>query len=831
MPIHLVIHGHFYQPPRENPWTGILERQESAAPHHDWNARIAEECYRPNAASRVLDATKRIQDIVNNYERLSFNFGPTLLAWLAREAPDVLAALQEADRRSLAALGHGNAIAQSYNHMILPLATPRDRWTQIVWGMREFVARFGRPPEAMWLPETAVDPDTLRLLVRAGMRYVILAPSQAARWRPLGGQGWMTRAQAEIDPRRTYRWILRNAQGEPRGNLGLDVCFYHAPLSRGISFQHYLRDAGFLADRIAEAGAGARDPLILLATDGESFGHHERHGDMCLATLFAHAGPRRELHITNLAAYLEENRPTWEVELLPESAWSCSHGVGRWREDCGCSTGGGPGWNQAWRRPLRRGLDRLRRALEQLFVDEGSGLFRDPWAARDDYILLLLEPGGAARELFFARHGRHPLGIGERARALRLLEMQHQAMLMYTSCGWFFSDVSGIETLQNLRYAARAIDLAAPFAPLGLEAILLDELAKAKSNVLEQRDGRQLWEREVLPSRVTVEHAAARLLVEGLLGCALAPQTRYCHELVPTAVCRGDGITLATIDATHQATGERYGLAAAACLDGPYDVTVGVCPRPAGETWDAFCASAREALAPGRPPQEAWLGRHAMRVVRLKDFPRDEREAILEILCREARAGWARGADALCAEAQPVAEAMVRVGTPLPAWLVALFEDRWSQRFVLALDPATGLVPSGRCQELAGLADLARHLGLRLDLAQASARFGQGLLARLEALAEGADLAAWQEFLACHQLASNLGLTLPERPLQDRLFRFLRHRVPDLLKRVQSPQEPTYTLVSTILTIAGRLGLSTEEARDRLRPLEDTLAQDPALWP
>jgi alpha-amylase/alpha-mannosidase (GH57 family) len=831
MPIHLVIHGHFYQPPRENPWTGILERQESAAPYHDWNARIAEECYRPNAGSRVLDAALRIRDIVNNYARLSFNFGPTLLGWLAREAPDVLAALQDADRQSLAAFGHGNAIAQAYNHMILPLATPRDRWTQIVWGVQDFAARFGRPPEAMWLAETAVDPETLRLLVRAGMRYVILAPSQAARWRPLGTDGWITRAEAEIDPRRPYRWILRNETGEPQGDSGIDVCFYHAPLSRGISFQHYLRDAGFLADRIAEAGAGARDPLVLLATDGESFGHHERHGDMCLANLFAHEGPRRDLRVTNLAAFLEARRPTWEVELLPESAWSCSHGVGRWREDCGCSTGGGPGWNQAWRKPLRRGLDRLRDALEHCFADEGGRLFRDPWAARDEYILLLLDPAGAAREAFFARHLHHPLAGDERTRGLRLLEMQHQAMLMYTSCGWFFSDVSGIETLQNLRYAARAIELAAPFAPRDLEAILLDDLAKAKSNVPEQRDGRHLWERDVPPSRVTVEHAVGRFLVEGLLGRALVPQTRYRHALVPTAVSREGGSLLAAIRATDQVTGETHSLASAARLDGSYDVAVGICPWPGGETWEAFCAGAREALAPGRPPQEAWLGRHAMRVIRLKDFLRDEQQAILEVLSREARTAWARTADDLCAAALPTAEAMVRVGMSLPRWLRALFEERWSQRFAQAFDPSVGLRPPEQYAELAGLADLARHLGLRLDLERTSALFGQGLVARLDATADSAALAPWQEFLASLHLASHLGLAPPERPLQNRLFRVLRDRVPAMLDRVSGPQDPTYTLVSTLLTIAARLQLSTEEARGRLRPLEDSLAQDPAFWP
>ncbi|HWU37728.1 MAG TPA: DUF3536 domain-containing protein, partial [Candidatus Acidoferrum sp.] len=372
MAIHLVIHGHFYQPPRENPWTAEIERQESAAPFHDWNARIAAECYAPNARSRVLDAQGRIQDIVNNYERLSFNFGPTLFSWMAQEVPEVVEALRHADHTSRARLGYGNAIAQAYNHLILPLATLRDRRTQIHWGIREFQYRFRRAPEAMWLPETAVDAATLESLVRAGMRYVILSPAQAARWRPMGESRWITPAEAELDSRRAYHWHLKDTQGRVHDHLGINVCFYHASLSRGISFQHYLRDAGALASSIADAARGLSDPLILIATDGESFGHHEKFGDMCLATLFAREASRQGFTVTNLAGYLASHRPTWEVELLPQSAWSCSHGVDRWRDDCGCSAGGGPGWTQRWRRPLREGLDRLRTALDEIFTEEGG---------------------------------------------------------------------------------------------------------------------------------------------------------------------------------------------------------------------------------------------------------------------------------------------------------------------------------------------------------------------------------------------------------------------------------------------------------------------------
>ncbi len=831
MPIHLVIHGHFYQPPRENPWTGTIERQESAAPFHDWNARIAEECYLPNARARVLDEQGRIQDIVNNYETLSFNFGPTLLSWASDATPELLPCLCAADRASLARLGHGNAIAQAYNHMILPLATPRDRRTQIRWGLREFRHRFGRPPEAIWLPETAVDTATLALLVDAGMQYVILSPAQAASWRPLGERAWQTTADAEIDPRRPYRWVQRDATGQPDGDRGIDCSFYHAPLSRGISFQHYLRDAHRLADSIAEAARGMTEPLILIATDGESFGHHEKFGEMCLATLFTRGAERRDFRLTNLAAYLAAHRPTWEVELRPQSAWSCSHGVDRWREDCGCTAGGGPGWNQAWRRPLRQGLDRLRDALAAIFDEEAARLLRDPWAARDDYIDLLLDGSQAARDDFFHRHQAHALDGAERGRALRLLEMQHHAMLMFTSCGWFFADISGIETLQNLRYAARAIDLAAPFAGRDLEAALLEDLGRAQSNVAVHQTGRQLWEREVRPSRVGPEEAVARLLAHGVLGRAVGPQARYRWALAPGPLRQDQDLLLARVEAISEVTGEALGFAGACRRDGPYDFLAGVGPWPADQDWDAFAEEARAAFVPNGPRLAAWCGRHAARLLRLRNFPADDRQAVLRELLARHDAWLAACVARLCEEALPAAEAMVAAGMALPAWLKSMLETHWSSRFAEGLATLQGAGASAAYTRLLDLADRARHLGLTLDLSAASAQFGRTLVNGLEAIAKGPDADQWQEFLELLQTGVRLGLTLPEHPLQDRMFLLLRSEAPGWVSQIADVGDSRYRAVSAMLAVATRLNLRTEEIRARLTPLEEPVADDPTYWP
>jgi alpha-amylase/alpha-mannosidase (GH57 family) len=831
MPIHLVIHGHFYQPPRENPWTGEIERQESAAPFHDWNVRIAEECYLPNAVSRVLDDHGRIQNIVSNYEQVSFNFGPTLLAWAADAAPELLSSLEAADRASLARLGHGNAIAQAYNHLILPLATLRDRRTQIRWAVREFEYRFHRAPEAMWLPETAVDTATLDLLLDAGMRYVILSPAQAVRWRPLGERTWQTAGDAEIDPRRPYRWFRRDAQGKPQADRGIDVCFYHAPLSRGISFQHYLRDAGRLANRIAEAGAGVTDPLVLIATDGESFGHHEKFGDMCLATLFSREAPRQGCHVTNLAAYLAGHRPTWEVELLPESAWSCSHGLGRWREDCGCSAGGGPGWNQAWRRPFRQGLDRLRDVLAAIYQEEGARLFRDPWAARDDYIDLLLDGSQAARRAFFERQQARPLDVAERGLALRLLAMQHNAMLMFTSCGWFFSDISGIETVQNLRYAARAIDLAAPFAPLDLEAVLLEDLARARSNVDVHKNGRQLWEREVRRSRVGPEDAVARLLVEGLLRHPVGPQLRYRWALVPEPTVQDQDLTLAGVRATSEVTGEALHFAGACRRDGPFDFLAGVGPWPSAAGWSAFCEEARTALRPDGPHLTAWSGRYGVRLLRLRNFLPDERQAVLRELLVGTDAWLAACTARLCDEVLPAAEAMVAAGMALPIWLKSMLEASWSRRFAEDLATLREAGNAGAYASLLDRSDRARHLGITLDLSAASLQFGRVLLSRLEVVANTSDADQWQEFLELLQVAARLGLSVPERPLQDRMFVLLRTALAGWVGELNDVHDPRYRTVSAILAVAARLNLRTEEVRARLAPLEEPVAADPTYWP
>ena len=450
---YICVHGHFYQPPRENPWLETVELQDSAYPYHDWNERIAAECYAPNAHSRCLNAGNRIEHIVNNYSRISFNFGPTLLSWMREKAPDIYAAIQHADQESqLRFSGHGSAMAQCYSHLIMPLANARDKQTQVAWGLRDFEARFGRSPEGMWLPECAVDLESLEALAQFGIQFTILSPFQASRVRPLKDAEWQDVNGGKLDPSMAYRVQL------PSGR-SIAVFFYDAPIAQAVAFERLLTDGGRLAERLLGACNGNRtwDQLVHVATDGESYGHHFRYGDMALAFALKTIESNTDVRLTVYGEFLESHPPTHEVELHQASAWSCPHGVGRWRRDCGCNTGGHAGWNQAWREPLRNAMDWLRDELASRYEKHAEALFKNPWAARDDYINVILDRSPENQRRFFSRHAAHELNEQEQITALRMLEAQRHALLMYTSCGWFFDELSGIETVQVIQYAARAV--------------------------------------------------------------------------------------------------------------------------------------------------------------------------------------------------------------------------------------------------------------------------------------------------------------------------------------------------------------------------------------
>src|SRR6202789_2015691 len=453
------IHGHFYQPPRENPWLEAIETQDSAAPYHDWNERVCAECYAPNGAARIVNTQNKIMGIANNYARISFNFGPNLLSWLKENAQRTYRMILDGERKSRRAFkGHSSAMAQVYNHTIMPLANARDKITQIRWGIADYISHFGAPPEGMWLAETAVDSETLELLAQHGVKFTILAPRQCRRVRKIAGADdevvWSPTPNDTVNSTRPY--LVRFASG-----LSITVFFYNGGISQAIAFEGLLNSGDAFAGRLKDGFIpDATGPQLMhVATDGESYGHHHRYGEMALAYAVKLLEQDKTVHLANYGSFLAQFPPDHECEIVENSSWSCIHGVERWRSNCGCNSGR-PGWNQAWRKPLREALDALRDALVPLTEAEGVKLFQDVWAARNAYIDVILNRNNETTNRFFEAQQSHALSAEERNRALKLMEMQRHAQLMYTSCGWFFDDISGIETVQVIAYAARALQLA-----------------------------------------------------------------------------------------------------------------------------------------------------------------------------------------------------------------------------------------------------------------------------------------------------------------------------------------------------------------------------------
>lgn len=521
----ICVHGHFYQPPRENPWLETIEVQRSAAPFHDWNERIAAECYAPNRAARLLDAKGQITSLIDNYRHISFNFGPTLLLWLERKDPATYAAILAADAASLQLHnGHGAAIAQAWGHIILPLANQRDKMTQIRWGIADFSARFARLPEGMWLPEAAVDIECLELMAAAGIRFTILSPFQARRVRGLTETAWQQADHGTIDSRRPYLCRLPSGQS-------IALFFYDGSLARSVAFGGLLSSGDAFAAALKAGLHPARSAqLVHVATDGESYGHHHKFGEMALARAIDHLQADKSTQLTVYGAFLAAHPPQMEVEILPMSSWSCAHGVERWRSDCGCHIGTDPSWNQKWRAPLRDAFDHLRDTLIPLFESFASKIFTDPWATRDAYIEVILDRSDAHVKSFLAQAAKHELTPRQEQQGLELLEMQHHTMQMYTSCGWFFDEVSGIETVQLLTYAARAIDLARTACAVDLEESFCEMLRRVPSNLPRWRDAATIYREVVLPQRIDLRQVAANYAIAVLLG-GHPDEEFYCYTL------------------------------------------------------------------------------------------------------------------------------------------------------------------------------------------------------------------------------------------------------------------------------------------------------------
>ena len=603
----ICIHGHFYQPPRENPWLETVETQDSAAPYHDWNERICAECYAPNGAARIVNGRNLIIRILNNYARISFNIGPTLLSWLKENAPRTYRMILDGERRSRKSFrGHSAAMAQIYNHVIMPLASSRDRITQIRWGIADYIANYGEEPEGMWLPETGVDNESLELLANHGIKFTLLAPSQCKRVRPLKEEAeWTNTPDASVDFTRPY--LVRFDSG-----VSIAVFFYNGPVSRAIAFEGLLNSGEHFAARLkAQFKEGPQPQLVSVATDGESYGHHHKHGEMALAYALRLLEQDKTVKVATFSSFLEQFQPDYECEIYEDTSWSCAHGIERWRSDCGCS-GGRPGWNQKWRAPLRQALDELRDALVPLTEQVGPQLFLDVWAARDAYITVILDRSTESVDRFLAAHARHELAPEERLRALELMEMQRHAQLMYTSCGWFFDDISGIEAVQIIAYAARVLQLAEHvFGEQGsaLEAPFLARMAEAASNVPGKGNGADIYKACVAAKQLHLEQVAAHYAISSIFSAFADETDLFCYRVRRISFdiyTSGRGrLALGRAHITNVITGRQQSFSFAVLHFGDQNITAAVRPYSDADAgaFEAFAAETAQSVQDADFPQ------------------------------------------------------------------------------------------------------------------------------------------------------------------------------------------------------------------------------------
>jgi alpha-amylase/alpha-mannosidase (GH57 family) len=818
----ICIHGHFYQPPRENPWLESVELQDSAAPYHDWNGRITAECYAPNAKARILNGEHKIAEITNNYSKISFNFGPTLLAWMKEKMPDVHEAIVAADKLSRQRFsGHGSAIAQAYNHMILPLANTRDKQTQVIWGIRDFEFRFGRLPEGMWLAETAADIPTLDALAQHGIKFTILSPFQASRVKEIGKRNFRDVNGAQIDPTRPY--LVRLPEGR-----SIAVFFYDAPISQAIAFERLLTSGEKLADRLTEAFNDRRqwDQLVHIATDGESYGHHHRYGEMALAYALQHIEKTGVAQLTNYGEYLEKHPPTHEVQIHDKSAWSCSHGVGRWMRDCGCNTGGHAGWSQAWREPLRNALDWLRDELAPLYEAKASEYMRDPWKARNDYISVILNRSPENIDRFFGERQTRDLSPEDKITGLKLLELQRHAMLMYTSCGWFFDEVTGIETVQVIQYAARALQLGRDVLQKDLEPGFLDRLDAARSNMPEKGGGRQIFEMYVKPAMIDWPKAAAHYAISSIFH-QYEPRTRifsFSIEEEDRQVFSSGKTRLVAgrIKLISEITKEFDTLAYAMLYMGEHNVTGGVSRFASVGDYDTMLREVKAAYDTADFPETIRvLDRHfGQTTYSLKSLFKDEQRRILNEILASTREDLEGRFRLITERYEPLAKFMQTVHAPPPPALEAVFD------MVLHGDVRKAIeAEKPDLDRLRGLLhSAAAHNGRVLD-----EDISYAVKSRLERLIQ--DLGAQPEDIArigaIQQFAEavmpvNLGLNLWK--VQDIYWDLLQKVAPNFRAKAQGGDEASREWLSQFARLGEKLGFAVEALRVETPPKDVALA-------
>jgi alpha-amylase/alpha-mannosidase (GH57 family) len=814
---YFIIHGHFYQPPRENPWIDAIETQPSALPAHDWNERVFDECYRPNAYSRILDSKGMIAGIHNNYAALSFNFGPTLFRWLEDAHPETARRILEGDRESVRRLGgFGNALAQVYNHTILPLASPRDQRTQIRWARSFFRSRFGREPQGMWLAETAINMETVRALIEENIEFVVLSPTQAEAFRELdqGGE-WIDCSNGAIDTRRVYRVYPRDSRGR-RMDGSLDVFFFDEGLSRGVSFEGILTSASLLGNRIAACfdTESLEQQVVTIATDGETFGHHKPFGDMCLAYLFAREAKSLDMHPVNFAWFRSRNPARYEVALKNASgegcAWSCAHGTGRWIRDCGCQTGGPDWWNQQWRTPLRTALDTLQGHVDEAFAAHARELGIDPWRLRNESAGRNYAWDSVAfKEIVAASGAPKRLSAESLRTTARLVQAQKYMQFAYTSCGWFFSDISGIEPMQNLAYAGRALQL-------GLEGAAREEAAKAFLHELDGavsnidgKTGRELFDAWVAPSLhhlpLMCFNAAAQRII-GRKKKTIYSLYGYRVRLKAWPGSRKERRSVTGLSATveNKITAESGTYVLLVFHTNGAEMRCLIAPSSDGAAEPALLDSHREEV----------LGRAGALEMRLSDLCFESRIQIAAYFEERIARRTVETYRAWIQRNAPVIESLALLENRLPDHLhgpvAYLLTSYWNEKFSKLREPGCEQM----CfDQLLEIWKRAKRYGVSIDYAQSSLLLEDLLIEGIRELATGLCAATAQRVRALMNIVDHFGVPVRKSLLEDAFYGVLRTGIQQLHDELLGQSHRDHDRISLLLQMIGlarRMNFNTD---------------------
>ncbi len=823
--IFLTIHGHFYQPPRENPWLEAIELQDSALPFHDWNERINKECYNPNSVSKIVDSRNRILDVVNNYEYMSYNFGPTLLSWMEQFAPLTYERIIKADIESIPEHnGHGNALAQVYNHIIMPLANEEDKQTQVKWGIRDFEYRFGRKPEGMWLAETAVDDDTLRVLEENGIKFTILSPYQAAKFRKKGEKEWTDVSWGNIDPARSYRYYIKSAPGKY-----IDLFFYDGAISRSVAFDELLKDGNKFSKRLKEGVSECRDypQLINIATDGESYGHHTKFGDMALAYVLKIKAKDEGFTITNYGEYLEKYRSDCEVDIKQASSWSCFHGVGRWKEDCGCSTGGHPGWNQKWRKPLRDALDYLRDELVNIYEEHGKKYFNnDVWEVRNKYVDVILDRGDMNVRKFQQENFLPNLSDEDKVRAMELLEIQRQSMLMYTSCGWFFSEISGIETVQIMKYAARAMQLAAKFTDKNIEEHFLNILAEAKSNIPEHGTGKDIFERFVKPSIVTAKQIASLWALSSLYQDFEDEEDVYCYTITKKAykkVHKGTStFIIGHIEVQSKITLQKSNLIFALMQYSGGDFHCAIKEYSDEAEFNKIKTELIKTYLMNTLTEiiralDEYFGKEYFT---LKDIFIEERRKILQILLKGKLEKFAQTYQEMYDDGKGAIYNLQGLGLKIPDEFKISAGYALSHKFNDIVAHSGGFLESDLIQQAMDINFEAKKMDVTLDKKPSNAIFSKKILQNMNRLVHSFEIQQADVLLEIFDTIEKLELQVDISEAQNIYFAKIYHRIGDIIENgLSNKRSNNKKFIEMLLDIGSKLNINTEFYQKKLDKL------------